>query len=673
MMRDASEQQVLRIPWKGARVAGVLLTLVVAARGAVALQQPQVARPVALVNGDMETVDAEFNLAGWRVPTSLVEAGYEMGPEDVDVFAGKCAARIDSREATLGANTFGNLSQSLDATPWQGKRVRFRAAVKVAEGEPDGRAQMWLRVDRSPAGGTPRTGFFDNMQDRPIRSSEWQTYEIVGDVAKDAQVIVLGVITFGKCVVLVDEATFEVAEASVKPTGGGLDDAAPQQPFFTAWLFLPLGALALFACAYLAPGRAGKFAFEFTLVYWVMYALPTMLGSVVPFGYLPSSALQTGPIDTLVRWGARSLLGIEGELVSAIGNGSGDTTYSYVQALLTFVLALGVAVIWSLVDRRATDHARLKDLLRSWLRYYLAVTMAGYGLAKLASLMNQFPEPGLWRLTKTYGESSPMGILWTFMGSSRAYTHFAGALELLGALLLVWRRTALLGALVSAGVMLNIMLMNFCYDVPVKLFSAHLATAAGIIALPDAGRLAQLFLGLGRSAAPLAYPFTGRAAKWIHRVLKAGLVVMVVGLPLVGFWFRERSTAGIRPALGEWKLATLELDGQGVAPAAGEVAYLTLPPWPKEAEDGWKLECSATLVGGVSAGTSAWLTTERIAFDVVTSGSSRLLAGAYDWSIVDDELHLESKQVRATLVPAAHDHLLMRHGFRWINERPYNR
>ena len=388
-------------------------------------------------------------------------------------------------------------------------------------------------------------------------------------------------------------------------------------------------------------------------------------------GFAPGS----GPIDALVRWGARALLGIQGQLVSTIGNGSGDTTYSYVQAFLTFALALAAALVWFLADRRATDHPYLKDFLRSGLRYWLAGIMTGYGLAKLSSLSNQLPEPGLWRLAERYGESSPMGILWTFMGSSRAYTHFAGAMELLGALLLVWRRTALLGALVSTCVMLNVMVMNFCYDVPVKLFSAHLVAAAVLVALPDARRLAQVFLGVGPSAAAaLAYPFTGRSARWIHRGLKAGLLVMVLGLPLFRFWSAEHATADVRAALGEWKLATLELDGQKAVPEAGEIEYLTLAPRPIPAEGAsWTVPCSATLVGGAGTTADAKLTPERVTFGPSTGNTSRILAGDYGWSVTGDELRLESPAVRATFVPAAHDHLLMRRGFRWINERPFNR
>ena len=64
-----------------------------------------------------------------------------------------------------------------------------------------------------------------------------------------------------------------------------------------------------------------------------------------------------------------------------------------------------------------------------------------------------------------------MGALWWFMGASIPYIIFAGAAEVLGGLLLVLRRTAALGALVAFAVMVNVMMLNYCYDAPVKLYS----------------------------------------------------------------------------------------------------------------------------------------------------------------------------------------------------------
>jgi len=604
----------------------------------------------------------------------MVEAGYEIGPTEQGTFAGRRAARIDSRNLKPEWNGFGNLMQSIDATPWRGKRVRYRAAVAMTEGE--GRAQLWLRVDRTAAGGAPRAGFFDNMGDRPITSAAWASYEIVGDVAEDAQAIVLGVLTLGRCVVLVDAASLEVVGSEVATTSSSQAEAPPQ-PFFTPWLLLPVVALALFGLAALARRRVGGFALAFTIAYWSLYSFQTLLASLVPFvGERWSDALQAGPIDSLVRWTARGPLGIQGDLVSAIANGSGDSTYSYVQALLTFVLALAAAAVWSIADRRLAERARLRDLLRSGLRWYLATQMVGYGLAKLGTLWNQFPTPGLWRLAQPYGESSPMGLLWTFMGSSRAYTAVAGGMELLGGMLLVWRRTALLGACVSAVVMSNVMLMNFCYDVPVKLFSAHLVVAGLCILLPDASRICSAFLGSGAVAPRGIVPRLERgAARWVQRGLKAAFVYLVLAQPLYTFWSTERSTAGARPALGEWKLATLEVDGQAVTPEEGEVQYLTLAPRPVPNESGesWTVPGSVRLIGGTETEATATLTPGHVVIETSAGDKSVLLRDGLDWTVVEGELRLERPGLRATLKPAAQDYLLARRGFHWINEYPYNR
>src|SRR6185503_4672708 len=112
LMHDASERPIRRILWTSLRVAGGLLALAAADPGAAAFQEATAVRPSALVNGDMAGVDAEGKLVGWRVPAALLEAGYAAGPESADVFAGKGAARIDSREATPTGNSFGNLLQS---------------------------------------------------------------------------------------------------------------------------------------------------------------------------------------------------------------------------------------------------------------------------------------------------------------------------------------------------------------------------------------------------------------------------------------------------------------------------------------------------------------------------------------------------------------------------------
>ena len=64
---------------------------------------------------------------------------------------------------------------------------------------------LWLRVDRLEQ----RRGFFDNMADRPIRSTEWADYVIEGDVAADAQFINLGLLLGGSGQAWMDDVRLE--------------------------------------------------------------------------------------------------------------------------------------------------------------------------------------------------------------------------------------------------------------------------------------------------------------------------------------------------------------------------------------------------------------------------------------------------------------------------------
>ena len=144
-----------------------------------------------------------------------------------------------------------------------------------------------------------------------------------------------------------------------------------------------------------------------------------------------------------------------------------------------------------MLDRRRPNYQTLYAHLRLLVRFTLAFTMLSYGFAKLYPL--QFVPPFMTTLTETYGESSPMGILWTFMGASAAYTRFCGMAEVTAGLLLLFRRTTVVGALVATGAMLNVAALNFCYDVPVKLYSVHLVLMSIFLLIPESMALMRFF------------------------------------------------------------------------------------------------------------------------------------------------------------------------------------
>ncbi len=106
----------------------------------------------------------------------------------------------------------GNLMQSFNAAAYRGKTVRVTAWLRLEASAPEDRAQMWLGVDRID----DKKGFFDDMSDRPVRSSEWTLGEIRARIDSDATLIKFGVMSIGRGRVWVDHVSFEVVpEASV--------------------------------------------------------------------------------------------------------------------------------------------------------------------------------------------------------------------------------------------------------------------------------------------------------------------------------------------------------------------------------------------------------------------------------------------------------------------------
>ena len=114
------------------------------------------------------------------------------------------SVRLNRETVLTAAGTFGNLVSQLDAAPYRGKEIKMRAAVKVAEGI----GQLWLRVDRAKN----QYGFFDNMDDRPIKSGQWHYYEILGKIDKDAEQVVFGCFLRGGGQLWVDDFHIETRE-----------------------------------------------------------------------------------------------------------------------------------------------------------------------------------------------------------------------------------------------------------------------------------------------------------------------------------------------------------------------------------------------------------------------------------------------------------------------------
>jgi hypothetical protein len=409
-----------------------------------------------------------------------------------------------------------------------------------------------------------------------------------------------------------------------------------------------------------------RIAFRFAFAYLVAYNFP------FPVNEIPQLEEWAAGYDKLweplVRAVGRALFGVD---ASILPNGSGDTTFNYVQLFCFAIIAMVATLIWSLLDRRREEYTRLDAWLRIYVRFTLAAAMVLYGTSKV--IPNQFPPPSLAKLTMTYGDQSPMGLLWSFMGASKIYTAFTGLAELTAGILLTMRRTALLGALIAIGVMSNVVMLNFCYDVPVKLYSAHLLLMAFFLAAPHAKRLADLFL-FNRAVQPAELPrlLPERWSRVAVPAARTALVVLYVGASLQWVWnyYESNFIYASRPALyGLWNVEEFVVDGQPRPPLVSDASrwrsvvfdYSSLNVRQMDDArtrfrakiDAVKKQISISSLQPKSKAVLTYLQPQR---------STLVLQGMVD-----------GKSIRATLRRTEKQFLLTSRGFHWINEHAMNR
>jgi len=119
---------------------------------------------------------------------------------------------------------FATATMAIDAAPLRGKQVRLRAAVRATPRDEGSNARLWLRVDRP----NKEMGFFNNMADRPIRDASWAEYEIVGEVAADAEEVFFGGFLKGHGAAYFDDFSLAVKDAD------GFTPVPLKNPGFTA-------------------------------------------------------------------------------------------------------------------------------------------------------------------------------------------------------------------------------------------------------------------------------------------------------------------------------------------------------------------------------------------------------------------------------------------------------
>ena len=193
--------------WTGGWAPASALGVALAAGWAAAQGAPS--RPDTVLNPGFEAVAGGVP-SGWLVQKPNGKAAFRF--ETVPGRHGK-GARLSLADAGEGMGVpYGAVYQEIDATPYRGKRIRFRASLKVVK--PGVTVGLGLRVERP---GPKSAGFTDMMQGDWLAVGDWTDVEIVGRVAIDAVKIWVAVNARGDADVSFDDVAFEAVPIDTSP------------------------------------------------------------------------------------------------------------------------------------------------------------------------------------------------------------------------------------------------------------------------------------------------------------------------------------------------------------------------------------------------------------------------------------------------------------------------
>ena len=235
----------------------------------------------------------------------------------------------------------------------------------------------------------------------------------------------------------------------------------------------------------------------------------------------------------------------------------------YAPTVLVFAGIIGFAAMlaWTIQEDRV-DSAKLHYLMQAAVRYTLALVFVIYGFAKF--FRTQLYEPLLtWQDTPA-GQLSGFELTWTFFGTSYPYAFFIGLSQVGCAVLLLFRKTQLLGALGLFPIVGNIVFVNFAYGIPVKLNSMVFLVMAAFLVLSEFGRLKAFFWD-NRPAPPRQDPVFKPKARRVARIAKGVCIAVIFGGT---FWQAQWMTSDKpyveHPVFGIWEVDRFE---------AGDVVY----------------------------------------------------------------------------------------------------
>ena len=416
-----------------------------------------------------------------------------------------------------------------------------------------------------------------------------------------------------------------------------------------------------------------RLAERFALIGFSLYHLPLFLNNYPSLGgggmEERGLAISWGHIFTPPGiWVAHHILHVAGAMPNGYRGDNGDVAEEFGRLLIAVVIAALGALGWTWADRRRPGARWVPEALKLLLRFSIALGLTSYAIAKILPVQFGTGAIGPLGLEQRLGEMRPMALLWSFMMYSRPYAFFGGVMELAAVLLLCFRRTATLGALLCLAVMTNVALMNYAYGVPVKLYSTMILLSAAVLVLYDARRLWAVFVtnrAVPRVGRPALYDRIPRWVQWTTKGILVGSVFAssIAAMASNGSAAASQSGDAVDSAAGAWKVTAFETDGHTATASSAPTPWLRL--FVVNQTVAMRLNTDSLVFCRRNAAPDAH------ALSFACAGKH---PGDFRWSRDGDVLQLSGTldgaavRVKATALHPS-DYALLRWRFRWIDDR----
>lgn len=237
--------------------------------------------------------------------------------------------------------------------------------------------------------------------------------------------------------------------------------------------------------------------------------------------------------------------------------------YLNTESIIIYILILGAAIIYAWIWQKleklnqivsGAHHAWLQGIIRYW----LALMISTYGFAKILKTQLQSPD---YRLDIPMGEVDGFGLTWYYFGYSYTLAVILGLLQIGGSVLLLYRRTTLLGVMILLPVLVNIVLINIFYSIATGAFVNSVVYTLGLtfLLLVDFKKLKAAFWDLTERLPPVITRFG-----WGKHALR--LLPIAAAFAFINYYVITDQSDKILK--GTWKVEQLKRNGRPVPDSA---------------------------------------------------------------------------------------------------------